>query len=141
RASPRRPVDLAARRSSNGEPLDKERRMNPKIDAITLGVSDLEQARQFYEDGFGGGVVPTERDALAVTLGPNSSRIYLRPWQEVAFDAGVESASSGFRAFTLSYILESADAVDAVLARVERHGGRISKPPKTAFWGYSAYVT
>jgi uncharacterized protein len=115
--------------------------MNPKIDTITLGVNDLEQARQFYEQGFGGAVVATERQALAVTLGPNSSRLYLRPWQEVASDAGVESASSGFRAFTLSYILESADAVDAVLARVERHGGRVSKPPKSAFWGYSAYVT
>jgi catechol 2,3-dioxygenase-like lactoylglutathione lyase family enzyme len=115
--------------------------MNPRIDTITLGVRDLDQARQFYEDGFGGAVVAAERDALAVTLGANSSRLYLRPWQEVALDAGVESASSGFRAFTLSYILESADAVDAVLARVERHGGRVSKPPKTAFWGYSAYVT
>jgi uncharacterized protein len=28
-----------------------------------------------------------------------------------------------------------------VLARVERHGGRVSKPPKGAFWGYGGYVT
>jgi uncharacterized protein len=115
--------------------------MNPRIDAITLGVSDLAEATEFYEEGLGGSVVPTERDALAVALGPNSSRLYLRPWQEVASSAGVETASTGFRAFTLSYILDSADAVDAVLARVKRHGGRTSKAPKAAFWGYSAYVT
>jgi catechol 2,3-dioxygenase-like lactoylglutathione lyase family enzyme len=114
--------------------------MTPRIDIITLGVSDLEQARQFYERGFGG-AVRAEQRALAVSLGSNSSRLYLRPWDEVAFDAGRDAVSSGFRAFTLSYILESADAVDAVLERLERHGGRVSKPPKSAFWGYSAYVT
>jgi catechol 2,3-dioxygenase-like lactoylglutathione lyase family enzyme len=114
--------------------------MSPKIDIITLGVSDLDEARQFYERGFGA-VVGGEDDAPAITLGPNSSRLYLRPWEEVAVDAGVESVSSGFRAFTLSYILDSADAVDAVLTRVKRHGGRVSKPPKSAFWGYGGYVT
>jgi catechol 2,3-dioxygenase-like lactoylglutathione lyase family enzyme len=114
--------------------------MNPKIDVITLGVTDLEQAREFYERGFGGGV-RTEHQALAVSLGPNSSRLQLREWDALASDAGVEASSSGFRAFTLSYILDSAVDVDAVLERVERHGGRVSKPPKNAFWGYSAYVT
>lgn len=114
--------------------------MNPKIDIITLAVTDLDRAREFYERGFGG-AVGTEHQVLAVDLGPDSSRLHLRSWDEVARDAGVDAASSGFRAFTLSYILESADDVDAVLARVERHGGRVSKPPKSAFWGYSAYVT
>jgi uncharacterized protein len=120
--------------------LPKEHPMNPKIDVITLGATDLEQAREFYERGFGG-AVRTEHEAVAVSLAPNSSRLYLRRWDALAFDAGVEPHSTGFRAFTLSYILKSADAVDEVLARAERHGGRISKPPKNAVWGYSAYVT
>jgi uncharacterized protein len=114
--------------------------MNPKIDIITLGVSDVHQARRFYEHGFGA-VVDTEHRAPAISLGPNSSRLDLRPWEEVALDAGVDPGSSGFRAFALSYILESAEEVDAVLARVQRHGARVSKPPKSAVWGYSAYVT
>lgn len=114
--------------------------MNPKIDVITLGATDLAQAREFYERGFGG-AVNTEHQALAVSLGPNSSRLYLRHWDTLALDAGVEPGSTGFRAFTLSYILKSAEAVDEILARAERHGGRVSKPPKNAVWGYSAYVT
>jgi catechol 2,3-dioxygenase-like lactoylglutathione lyase family enzyme len=114
--------------------------MNPKIDIITLGVSDLDTAREFYAGGFGAAAVTEDRSS-AITLGPNSSRLDLRPWEEVALESGMEPGSSGFRAFTLSYILESADAVDAVLARVERHGGRVSKQPKSAVWGYSAYVT
>ncbi len=114
--------------------------MTPKIDVISIGVADLERARQFYEQGFGG-AIHEQNQALAVSLGPNASRIALRPWDAVAFDAGVQATSSGFRAFTLSYILESADAVDEVLTRAKLHGGRVSKPPKSAFWGYSAYIT
>ena len=114
--------------------------MTPKIDVITLGVTDLERARRFYERGFGG-AIREEHQGLRIDLGPNSSHISLRHWDTLALDAGVEATSSGFRAFTLSYILESADAVDAVLARAEQNGGRISKPPKNAVWGYSAYVT
>ena len=114
--------------------------MKRRIDIITLGVSDVDQARQFYERGFGA-VVHNDQQPPAVTLGPNSSRLDLRPWEEVALDAGVDPGSSGFRAFTLSYIVESADAVDVILEQVERHGGRVSKPPKSAVWGYSAYVT
>jgi uncharacterized protein len=114
--------------------------MNPKIDVITLGVTDLEEARAFYEHGFGG-VVRTEHRALAISLGPSSSRLHLRHWDTLASDASVEASSSGFRAFTLSCILESAAAVDALLGRVERHGGRVSKAPRNAVWGYSAYVT
>ena len=59
----------------------------------------------------------------------------------MASDAGVDGRSGGFRGFTLSYIVDSADAVDALLERAEQHGGRVSKPPKSALWGYSAYIT
>jgi catechol 2,3-dioxygenase-like lactoylglutathione lyase family enzyme len=114
--------------------------MNPRIDVITLGVTDLERARQFYERGFGG-TVREEPQGLTVSLGSDASRLALRPWDALALDAGVQAQNSGFRAFTLSYILESADEVDEMLSRAERHHGKVSKPPKNAVWGYSAYVT
>ncbi len=114
--------------------------MHPKIDVINLGVNDLDQARDFYEGALGA-TVNGDQQTLAVSLGANASHLHLRDWDDVANDAGVPSDSRGFRAFTLSYILESAEDVDHVLARAERHGGRVSKPPKNAVWGYSAYVT
>src|SRR3954452_21391624 len=107
--------------------------MSPKIDVITIGVNDLERARQFYEHGFGV-VVRDEHQTLTVSLGPGASRLALRPWDAVAVDAGVEAQTSGFRGFTLSYILDSADSVDQILDRAERHGGKVSKPPKNALW-------
>jgi len=113
--------------------------MNHHIDLITLGVTDPDRAREFYERGLGG-VVRDGEDALTISLGGSSSALALRQWEAVARDAGVAPDSSGFRAFTLSYIVESAEEVDLVVARAERHGGRISKPSKNAVWGYSAYV-
>jgi catechol 2,3-dioxygenase-like lactoylglutathione lyase family enzyme len=114
--------------------------MNPKIDLITIGVEDLERARTFYEQGFGC-MIEDGPGELLVSLGTAASRLALRPWEAVAADAGVPSQTSGFRGFTLSYIVDSADGVDDLLARVSRNGGEISKPPRNALWGYSAYVT
>jgi catechol 2,3-dioxygenase-like lactoylglutathione lyase family enzyme len=114
--------------------------MNPKIDVITLGVTDLERAGQFYEQGFGA-AIGEEQTSVTVEHGGNASPLVLRPWESVAADAGVPSRTAGFRGFTLSYILESADGVDDLLARAEQFGGVISKAPKNALWGYSAYVT
>ena len=111
--------------------------MNQRIDIITLGVNDPDQAREFYEGASVHGVSP----ALSVSLGGNASQVALRQWDAVATEAGVQPDTTGFRAFTLSYILGSADEVDQILARSERRGGRVTKPPKNAVWGYSAYVT
>jgi catechol 2,3-dioxygenase-like lactoylglutathione lyase family enzyme len=113
--------------------------MNPKIDTITLGVRDRERARRFYEHGLGGAV--GDREPLLIRLGGSASRLALRDWDAVARTADVDPHGSGFRAFTLSYIVDSADAVDALLQRATRNGGTISKPSKNAAWGYSAYVT
>jgi predicted enzyme related to lactoylglutathione lyase len=114
--------------------------MHPRIDTITLGVEALEPAREFYEEGFGGEVNAAD-GTVTVSLGPNASPLALRRWDAVADDVGVHPHTTGFRAFTLSYILEASEDVDQVLNRLERHGGRVSKPPKNAVWGYSAYVT
>jgi catechol 2,3-dioxygenase-like lactoylglutathione lyase family enzyme len=119
-------VDFASSRSSKGDQPDEEPTMNPQIDEVTIGVTDLERSRRFYEEGLG--------FALEETLA-------LRPWDALAADLGVSPEGRGFRGFTLSYIVDDAAAVDAVLARAVRAGGLISKPPRTAVWGYSAYVT
>jgi catechol 2,3-dioxygenase-like lactoylglutathione lyase family enzyme len=114
--------------------------MNPKIDTITLGVSGVEHASDFYERAFGG-VVRGDRKAPVVSFGDAASPLALRPWEALAHEAGLEADSRGFRGFTLSYIVDTADAVDQLLDRAERSGGEVSKPPKNAPWGYSAYVT
>jgi uncharacterized protein len=115
--------------------------MNPKIDVITVGVTDLKRAREFYEQGFGCSVEEARDELITLSLGADASLLALRPWDAVAGNAGVSAQTTGFRGFTLSYIVDSADSVDDLLARVVRSGGEISKPPRNALWGYSAYVT
>jgi catechol 2,3-dioxygenase-like lactoylglutathione lyase family enzyme len=105
--------------------------MNPKIDVITIGVADLGRARSFYVDGLRGRVEEERHDLLRLGFGGGASTLELRP---------ADALADGFRGFTLSYILDSAAAVDGVLARALRAGGTITKPPQRAFWGYSAYV-
>jgi catechol 2,3-dioxygenase-like lactoylglutathione lyase family enzyme len=114
--------------------------MQTEIDVITIAVPDLDRARRFYEQGFRA-TVREGHGTVSVRLGGSASELALRPWDSVAADAGLPADSSGFRAFTLSYIVESAGEVDAVLERAQRYGGTVSKPPKNAVWGYSAYVT
>src|SRR5581483_9816206 len=114
--------------------------MTTRIDSINLGVDDVKAAGRFYEAAFGA-EARTEQGSTVVSFGGQASELTLKEWDAVADEAGVGATTSGFRAFTLSYILGSADDVDHILARAERHGGRISKPPKNAFWGYSAYIT
>ena len=108
--------------------------MSPRIDIITLGVSDLGPARQFYEHGLGCAPADERADGVTFRLGADASLLSLRRWDALAGAAGVSGAGSGFRGFMLSYIVESAAHVDDVLARVVRSGGEISRPPRNALW-------
>src|SRR3954447_6198739 len=134
----RTPVDSCAPRSSFRTNPRQGGPMNPNLDAVTIGVTDLESSRRFYEQGFG---LPAEAGGDAcVALALGSSRVELRKWDELADEVGVPAESSGFRGFTLSYIVDHAADVDHMLGRLVDAGGAVVKPPRFAFWGYSAHV-
>jgi catechol 2,3-dioxygenase-like lactoylglutathione lyase family enzyme len=115
--------------------------VDPSIDVITLGVTDLNRALEFYEGGFGFPSLQAAGERVSLRLGGDSSTLELCPWDALASEVGVSPQSSGFRGFTLSYIVEQAADVDDMLVRLEHAGGVVSKQPKFAFWGYSAHVT
>jgi len=109
--------------------------MNPEITAITLGVSDLNRAKQFYGEGLG---CPIDKDYpvfVSFNLGDGSSELALYTWDALAADAGVPSEGSGFRGVTLNYIVTSTERVDEVLAQADRAGGEIVKPGQGSQWG------
>jgi len=114
--------------------------MNPQVSTITLGVEDVNRAKEFYIDGLG---CPLEKDAgafVSLGLGAGSSTLALYRREALAEDADVAADGSGFRGLTLSYIVESAERVDAMLAAAVRAGAAIVKPAKRAVWGgYSAH--
>jgi uncharacterized protein len=116
--------------------------MNPQINAITLGVSDVNRAKQFYSEGLG---CPIEKDYpgfVSLNLGDGSSALALYTWEALAHDAGVPPDGSGFRGITLNYIVPSTEQVDDVLAQAERAGADIVKPAQEAQWGgYFGYFS
>jgi len=116
--------------------------MNPQINAITLGVSDVNRAKQFYSEGLGCSIEKDYPGFVSFNLGDGSSALALYTWDALANDAGVASDGSGFRGIMLNYIVPSTEQVDDVLAQAERAGGTIVKPAQQAQWGgYFGYFT
>ena len=106
--------------------------MEQRVSVITLGVSDLERSRAFYEAlGWqtnaepGADVVFFQAGGLVVSLWSRAS---------LAEDSGVEDSDS-WGGVTLAYNTRSEADVDAVVAEAERAGARIARPPGPTFWG------
>ncbi|HPC04439.1 MAG TPA: VOC family protein [Syntrophales bacterium] len=112
--------------------------MRPRINMITLGVRNMEEAVRFYEKGLGFPRMPFEGGAVFFTL--NGSWLSLYPWNALAEDAAVNADGSGFRGITLAHVVSTRKEVRNVLDRAVRAGGKLVKPAQEVFWGgYSGY--
>lgn len=105
-----------------------------QVSAIMLGVKDVERAKEFYVDGMGAEPEQDYPGFVRCRLGDGSS-LALYEWSAVAEDAGVPADGSGFRGFSLHYIADTRDEVDAVMAAAVAAGGTVLKPVEGAEWG------
>lgn len=108
--------------------------MNPYMNIVTLGVSDLVAATAFYEHGLGLPKMAFEGDISFFTL--QGTWLALHPWEALAEDAKVDPKSSGFRGITLAHVVADEAAVLALLEQAEAAGGRIIKPAERAQLGW-----
>ena len=109
--------------------------MNPHVSVITLGVRDLDRARQFYGEGLGW---PTEQDYpqwVSFPINGGAVLLGLYAWDAAAAEAGVPADGTGFRGITLNYLVRTEERVAEVLAEAEKAGGTITKPAESAQWG------
>jgi predicted enzyme related to lactoylglutathione lyase len=114
--------------------------MNPHVNAILLGVGDIDRAKKFYSEGLGWPIEQDHARYVAFSSGEGSSALGLYPRADLAGDAGVPAEGSGFAGITLNHFVPSEEAVDAVLAEAERAGGKVLKPGAQAQWGgYSGH--
>jgi uncharacterized protein len=115
--------------------------MQQRLTLITLGVSDLQRSRKFYQECFGW--TPLEgSDEHVVFFQLNGLQLALFPDHALAEDAGVDADGSGFRKFSLAYNVRSEKEVDDLVAALELKGVKVIKTPQKVFWGgYSSYVT
>jgi predicted lactoylglutathione lyase len=106
--------------------------MEQRLSLVTLGVSDLERARAFYEGlgwttnaGPGDDVVFFQAAGVVVALWDRA---------RLAEDSGVED-TGGWGGVTLAHNVRSPAEVDAVIAKAEAAGARIARHGGETFWG------
>lgn len=125
--------------------------MEPRVNFITLGVSDLERSLAFYRDGLGlptPGIIGTEFVGDATTAGGAAAMFELRGGlilalygrDNLAKDANITSPPPQSGAFSIGYLVPSREDVDAVLQEAERAGASLTDKPHDRPWGiYSGY--
>ena len=103
---------------------------------VTLGVTDLDRARSFYEQlGWRAGLdveetVFFQAGGLIVTLWGRN---------ELAADSGVTDRG-GWGGITLAHNVASDDDVDRVIEQARAAGARIAREPAATFYGGYAGV-
>ncbi len=106
--------------------------MEQRVSLITLGVSDLERARRFYEElGWTTGAAPSD-DVVFFQSGGMIVALWDRG--SLADDSGVVD-SGGWGGVTLAHNVRSPGAVDEVLGEAERAGATIVRAGGETFWG------
>ena len=119
--------------------------MKPHITLLTLGVSDLQRAVEFYRDGLGfptEGIVGAEFTHGAVAFFTLSSGLKLALWprESLAADSGLALQPPSSTEMSLGHNVASEKEVNDVMQQAAQAGARIVKPAQATFWGgYAGY--
>ena len=126
--------------------------MKPQINVITLAVNDLEKSFAFYRDGLGfptKGIIGTE--FKGTTTEPSGAVgffelsggliLALYPRSDLSKDSKIPPAPASSLEFSLGYLAESKDEVDALLRQAQVAGAILTDPAHERPWGiYSGYI-
>jgi catechol 2,3-dioxygenase-like lactoylglutathione lyase family enzyme len=125
--------------------------MKPRIQVITLAVTDLDRSLAFYRDGLGlptEGLIGTEfkgdattPDGTIVTFPLGGGLILsLYPRTELAKDAAIAFTPAKAGEFSIGHAVATRAEVDEVIAQAERAGATVTERPHDRPWGiYSGY--
>jgi uncharacterized protein len=106
--------------------------MEQRVSLVTLGVSDLDRAKRFYEAlGWKTGAAPSDDVVFFETGG---SIVALWDRATLAEDS-VMTDTGGWGGITLAHNVRSPEEVDAVLAEAEQAGATIGRAGAKTFWG------
>ena len=107
---------------------------------ITLGVRDLNQSIDFYENKFGWKRSELSNESITF-FELNGIYLALFDREELAKDATVDPSGDGFRSFTMAYNARSEKEVDDLIKSLRKQGVQVIKEPQKVFWGgYSSYI-
>ncbi|MEU1328789.1 VOC family protein [Streptomyces sp. NPDC005865] len=116
--------------------------MSLQMNAVMLGVADLERAKKFYVGGMGCGLDQDHPGFVRCSLGDGSPMLALYEREAAARDAGVSAEGSGFRGVSLHFITGSRDEVDEAVGAARAAGATVVKEPAATKWGgYYGYFS
>jgi uncharacterized protein len=106
--------------------------MEQRLSLITLGISDLDRAREFYE-ALGWKTGAKEADDVAFF---QAGGMVFALWgrAKLAEDSAVTDAG-GWGGTTLAYCTGSREEVDEVVEQARSAGATIGREPAETFWG------
>lgn len=109
--------------------------MEKRLSLITLGVSDVSRAEEFYESlGWRrDGGVDDDTDHVVFFQAPGMI-VALWDRAKLAADSGVEDGG-GWGGVTLAYNVRAPEEVDAVLDEARAAGATIPRTGANTFWG------
>ena len=114
--------------------------MEQRITFITLGVQDLNQSINFYENKFGWKRSELSNESI-IFYDLNGTYLALYDREELAKDVNVDPLGNGFRSFTMAYNTRSEKEVDDLIENLRKQGVQVIKEPQKVFWGgYSSYI-
>src|SRR4051794_10978383 len=105
--------------------------MEQRVSLITLGVSDLERSRAFYE-ALGWRATGDVSDVAFFQAGGMVVALWDR--SRLAQDSGVDDDGRGYDGVVLAHNVRSPDEVDAVIGEARAAGATITRAPGQTFW-------
>ena len=114
--------------------------MEQRMTFLTLGVKDLNQSIDFYENKFGWKRSELSNESI-IFYELKGIHLALYDREELAKDATIDPSGDGFRSFTMAYNTRSEKEVDDLIESLRKHGVQVIKEPQKVFWGgYSGYI-
>jgi uncharacterized protein len=117
--------------------------MKAAIAVLTLGVTDLERAVQFYRDGLGwktNGITGREFPYGAVAYFDLQQGLKLALWprKSISFDTKIPPGTPDATALVLVHYVAHETEIGSILEKVIAAGGHVIKPVTDNFWKGSA---
>ena len=106
--------------------------MEQRLSVITLGVTDLDRARNFYDAL---GWAPADPGAVDVVFFQAGCMVVALWDRALLAEDSMVTDSGGWGGITLAHNVRSPEEVDSVLERVRAAGGDVRRTGATTFWG------
>jgi predicted lactoylglutathione lyase len=111
--------------------------MKEAVSLITLGVSDYERAKSFYEALGWSTALEIEETAF---FQANGVVLVLWARDKLAADSGIADDGSSWGGIALAHNVASRDEVDQVMEQARANGATVTREPAETFYGGYAGV-